>query len=555
MTAREKETRYWEKRRLADKRRSINRAERNINREIKRMYQAAIKEIRADIENLYQSFARQEGITLLEAKKRLSKADFQEIDFDRMVQETAKEWKQLKTEEFPDDIAAAIEKKLKEQERHLKELSRRGYLTHLELMEAQIERTALEVGNEQQVNLYQLLDKEYRDGYFRGIFNQQQWLGVGKDFVSPNSAAVKKAVMQSWSNDHFSDRIWGGVKKLSQELKENLTIGLIRGEGVEEMTRRLTRRVEVSAANARRLVRTESAYIHEKATRDAFEECGITRYRFLATLDRRTSKICQEMDGKDFAIGEAQAGKNYPPMHPNCRSTVVPFNQEVTERAARTASGKYYTVPSNMTYQEWYHGLSETEKGKMALKNRQDRNKKADQEQHERYKKVLGAAAGSFRNFIAKKYEDPEGYERLKQQYHETNYINQFKQRLAGGKVNTRIQKAKQLEHTQGTKSLRNRMKQAMESQRDPTIHREKKKTPQSYLYRHVDAQKLVDQYAGKGLITYRMKSGTVQEWITVDRPVGRCYNQGTRRYEESRRICIMYHEKKGTHVYPVKER
>ena len=121
--------------------------------------------------------------------------------------------------------------------------------------------------------------------------------------------------------------------------------------------------------------------------------------------------------------------------------------------------------------------------------------------------------------------------------------------------MNTRIQKAKQLEHTQGTKSLRNRMKQAMESQRDPTIPREKKKTPQSYLYRHVDAQKLVDQYAGKGLITYRMKSGTVQEWITVDRPVGRCYNQGTRRYEESRRICIMYHEKKGTHVYPVKER
>ena len=272
MTAREKETRYWEKRRLADKRRSLNRAERNINREIKRMYQAAIKEIREDIENLYQSFARQEGITLWEAKKRLSKADFQEIDFDRMIQETAKEWKQLKTEEFPDDIAAAIEKRLREQERHLKELSRRGYLTHLELMEAQIERTALEVGNEQQVNLYQLLDKEYRDGYFRGIFNQQQWLGVGKDFVSPDPAAVKKAVMQSWSNDHFSDRIWGGVKKLSQELKENLTIGLIRGEGVEEMTRRLTRRVEVSAANARRLVRTESAYIHEKAPRDAFEE-------------------------------------------------------------------------------------------------------------------------------------------------------------------------------------------------------------------------------------------------------------------------------------------
>lgn len=519
------------------------------------MYQAAIKEIQAEIENLYQSFANQEGITLLEAKKRLSKADFKEIDFDRMIQETAKERKQLKAEGIPDDLAAAIERRLREQEQSLKELSRKGYLTHLELMQAQIERTALEVGNEQQVNLYQLLDKEYRDGYFRGIFHEQQWLGFGKDFVSPDPAAVKKAVMQSWAKDHFSDRIWGGAKKLSQELKKNLTIGLIRGEGVEEMTKRLTRRIEVSASYARRLVRTESAYIHEKATRDAFAECGITRYRFLATLDRRTSKICQEMDGKDFALEEAQAGKNYPPMHPNCRSTVIPFRQEVTERATRTASGKYYKVPSNMTYQEWYNGLSETEKGKMALQNRQDRNKKVDQEQHGHYKKVLGAAAGTFRDFVTKKYEDPERYERLKQQYHETNYINQFKQRLAEGKVNTRIQKAKQLEHTQGTKSLRNRMKQALESQRDLTLPREKKKTPQSYLYRHVDAQALVDQYAGKGMVTYHMKSGTVQEWVTVEKPVGRWYDIGIRRYRESCRICIMYHERKGTHVFPVKEK
>ena len=76
MTAREKETRYWESRRLADKKRSINRAEKNINSEIRRMYQAAMDEIRIDVENLYQSFAKQEGITLLEAKKRLYRHSF-----------------------------------------------------------------------------------------------------------------------------------------------------------------------------------------------------------------------------------------------------------------------------------------------------------------------------------------------------------------------------------------------------------------------------------------------------------------------------------------------
>ncbi len=339
------------------------------------------------------------------------------MDFDGLVREAMETRKKLKGGGFPEEMAAAMEQGLVKLEQHLKEMSRRGYISHLELMEVQIERTALEVGNGQQMNLYQLLDEEYRDGYFRGIFDQQQWAGVGKDFVSPDPAAVEKAVMQGWSRKNFSMRIWGRTRQLEEELKENLAVGLVRGEGVEEMTKRLTRRMDVSASHARRLVRTESAYIHEKATQDAFAECGITRYRFLATLDRRTSRVCREMDGKDFALEEARAGKNYPPMHPNCRSTVVPFRQEETSRAARTASGKYYTVPGSMTYREWYSGLSETEKGKMALLNRQERNEASDREQYSRYRKVLGRKAGGFREFVRKKYQDPDGYGQIQQAY------------------------------------------------------------------------------------------------------------------------------------------
>ena len=117
MTSREKEERYWEKRRLADKKRSINRAEKDINRQIRQMYQEAMDEIRTDIENLYKTFADQEKITLQEAKKRLSKVDFKEVDFNSMIRKTAEIQKKLKTERFPDDLAAAIEKKLQEQEK------------------------------------------------------------------------------------------------------------------------------------------------------------------------------------------------------------------------------------------------------------------------------------------------------------------------------------------------------------------------------------------------------------------------------------------------------
>ena len=41
----------------------------------------------------------------------------------------------------------------------------------------------------------------------------------------------------------------------------------------------------------------DSAYIYEQATKDAYEECGVEWYEFLATLDGKTSEICRELDG------------------------------------------------------------------------------------------------------------------------------------------------------------------------------------------------------------------------------------------------------------------
>ena len=89
------------------------------------------------------------------------------------------------------------------------------------------------------------------------------------------------------------------------------------------MAARIRDRMGVAYSAAKRLVRTETAYIYEQATKDAYEECGVEWYEFLATLDGRTSEVCRELDGKHFKVRDAMPGKNYPPMHPNCRSTTV----------------------------------------------------------------------------------------------------------------------------------------------------------------------------------------------------------------------------------------
>lgn len=81
----------------------------------------------------------------------------------------------------------------------------------------------------------------------------------------------------------------------------------------------------------------------------------IKKYKYLAELDKHTSEICQELDGQVFLLEEAEVGINYPPMHPNCRSTVIGyFDDDTSDRFARDFEGKSYYVPSNMSYEKWH---------------------------------------------------------------------------------------------------------------------------------------------------------------------------------------------------------
>ena len=79
-------------------------------------------------------------------------------------------------------------------------------------------------------------------------------------------------------------------------------------------------------------------------------------YRWVSTLDSRTSELCQSLDGQRFDLGEGPM----PPAHPNCRSTVVPVTKtfrelgidlpELPEGTRASIGGQ---VPASLTYFEW----------------------------------------------------------------------------------------------------------------------------------------------------------------------------------------------------------
>ena len=61
-----------------------------------------------------------------------------------------------------------------------------------------------------------------------------------------------------------------------------------------------------------------------------FEE-DFTQYEYSPILDSKTCEICRALNGKVFEISERQPGVNFPPMHPWCRCTWIPYIGDVNQ--------------------------------------------------------------------------------------------------------------------------------------------------------------------------------------------------------------------------------
>lgn len=364
---------YWRERNLKDKALSVNAAEDYIREHAGKMYAQAQEEIQGEIEAFYQKYADENGITLQEARRKISQAEFKDIDWEAYCMRSAELERELrsKRDSLPKEIVERMEQEWQEHEEKIKTLAARGNITRLELLQADIDRNVLNLHDASQMSLYTYLGGQYEDGYYRGIYGVQRHTGIGYGFTTINTAAVEKALLSQADRRNFSQTIYKNVKNLEREIKDCLTTGMIKGEDMGKLTRRVQGRLNVSYSNARRLVRTETAYAYEQASLAAYAECGVTEYEYMAELDHRTSDLCRALDGQHFKTADAVPGTNYPPMHPNCRSTTAAsaFDDTVPHGAAGDYEDGGYPVPPDMTYEEWQrehtdmvHALTDNER-------------------------------------------------------------------------------------------------------------------------------------------------------------------------------------------------
>lgn len=147
--------------------------------------------------------------------------------------------------------------------------------------------------------------------------------GISAQFGGVNPKIVDELVKNSWSGKSFSARTWSNRAVLEKNLNSVLKEGILTGKGSYRIAEELEEKMNQGLYAAERLVRTETTYIANAADKVGYEETGIKEYEYLAALDERTSEICQKLNGFVFKVEDAKAGENFPPMHPNCRSTTV----------------------------------------------------------------------------------------------------------------------------------------------------------------------------------------------------------------------------------------
>lgn len=392
---------YWENRAAWRMYEEMQKAEGTAD-DIAKIYLQSSKYLQLQMEGIFERYR---------SKHKLSEADARRL-LDSMDGTTVQEMLQKLRDGESDKAKKGL----------LAELEAPAYqarITRLMELQNRIDYVMQNIYHQEQQISTAFYESLAKDTYYRSIFETQKQTGLAFSFSHIVDKQIDRVLSMNWSGKHYSERIWKNTGDLAQELKRELLANLLTGRSEREAAEVISNRFASGAMQARRLVRTESCFVSGELTAKAYKECGIEHYRFLATLDLRTSETCRSMDGKVFPVSERQQEVNYPPMHPWCRSTTISTISDeelkkMERRAYNPKTGKTEFVPGSMTYGEWYKKYVEGNPEALA-EEKAIKNHASDKKQYEQYKKILGKdIPDSFVKFQKMKYNESEKWEYIK---------------------------------------------------------------------------------------------------------------------------------------------
>jgi SPP1 gp7 family putative phage head morphogenesis protein len=139
---------------------------------------------------------------------------------------------------------------------------------------------------------------------------EKSFRGLAESQAERFSSSVRQALLTGETTQELSRKLRGTLE-FGEEAKTIKQLALSGGEATKMAGHQVTS-----------IVRTSINQVANAASQQVYEaNQDITKkYRYVATLDSRTSAICRANDGREFEYGKGPT----PPLHFSCRSTTVP---------------------------------------------------------------------------------------------------------------------------------------------------------------------------------------------------------------------------------------
>jgi len=307
---------YWEDRakEIIDEE---SKSDYEIVQEIQRIVDEMNEDIEDEINRFYARYAIKEGISFIEAKKKIDAVDVQ------MFQQKAKQY--VETKDFSDKANA-----------ELRAYNTKMYVSREKLLQAQLGLIVTYAYAQIEQSMYNYMES----AYYRAL---EQQAGILGETLQVSINDVKTIIFTPFEGHKWSTRLWSDMDVVRRHVQKTTRHVLLRGRHPYEFVKDLRKDTGATTYNMKRLLLTETARVQTLASkRHMLEEHGAeAEYQFVAKIDSKTTKTCRSLNNETFKVKDMVPGVNAPPMHPFCRSAVVPYVGNWCDKFFEERKGKY----------------------------------------------------------------------------------------------------------------------------------------------------------------------------------------------------------------------
>lgn len=346
---------YWKKRVEAEMEARLASGD-TIARQMKSLHDYYFGNIQKEIESFYQRYADKNGLSKVDAKKRVS-----EFDVEAFSDKAARYVREKDFSARANSELALYNLKMK--------------ASRLEMLQYHLDLEMVALADEEK----KVTERFLRDGYAEEAHFQA---GILADTVaSPKQLRdISKAIINApFAGAVWSENIWKRQNTLREILQEEIRGAILKGRNPVELIPQLRKEFDVSYQHARRLAITEYARVQSEVQKANMKNNGFEKYVYLA--ESGACKICAPHDDRVYLVDEMQPGENCAPMHPHCRCSTAPvFEKMLDNKANRVynegmrSSGAVYGAWNSKNDPDEIHRRAHAEQYYRSVRNRDTDN-------------------------------------------------------------------------------------------------------------------------------------------------------------------------------------